>query len=408
MYAFRKPLTAATFDGEGLGPIALKTLFIGAQALGYTASKFLSIRVVSAMPPARRAAAILGLIGAAECALLLFALTPAPWSALWLFCNGLPLGMVFGLVMGFLEGRRQTEALAAGLCASFIVSSGVVKSVGRSLIVDHGVTEAWMPAATGALFIAPLLLCVALLAQIPPPDEADVEARAARPSMNARDRRAFYARHALGIVGLVATYLLLTVGRSLRDDFAVEIWRELGEAEKPSIFATTETLVMLCVLGISGATVRIRSNRRAFFASLGICAMGFAVLGLAVLMLTLDALSPLAFMVLSGVGLYVPYVAFHTTVFERLISVSRQRANIGYLMYIADAFGYLGYVAVMVARNLFEGSGGFLRLYIVTALVVAGGCTVAIILVGRYFARHFDSATSPAGALEGGPAHEHH
>ena len=35
----------------------------------------------------------------------------------WLFVNGLPLGMVFGLVIGFLEGRKVTEALSAGpLC----------------------------------------------------------------------------------------------------------------------------------------------------------------------------------------------------------------------------------------------------------------------------------------------------
>ena len=50
-----------------------------------------------------------------------------------MFINGLPLGMVFGLVMAYLEGRRQTEMLAAVLCASFIVSSGFVKSVGKWL-----------------------------------------------------------------------------------------------------------------------------------------------------------------------------------------------------------------------------------------------------------------------------------
>ena len=57
-----------------------------------------------------------------EVALLLFALVPAPYNFGCLFLNGLPLGMVFGLVLSFLEGRRLTEALAAGLCASFIVA----------------------------------------------------------------------------------------------------------------------------------------------------------------------------------------------------------------------------------------------------------------------------------------------
>ena len=31
--------------------------------------------------------------------------------------------MVFGLVLAYLEGRKLTESLAAGLCASFIISS---------------------------------------------------------------------------------------------------------------------------------------------------------------------------------------------------------------------------------------------------------------------------------------------
>ena len=60
---------------------------------------------------------------------------------------------------------------------------------------------------------------------------------------------------------------------------------------------------------------------------------------------------PFVFMVLLGLGLYVPYVAVHTTIFGRLIAMTRDRGNIGYLMYLADAFGYLGYVAVMIGKN---------------------------------------------------------
>jgi hypothetical protein len=56
-------------------------------------------------------------------------------------------------------------------------------------------------------------------------------------------------------------------------------------------------------------------------------------------------------MVLQGVGLYLPYIAVHTTIFERLIAMTRDRGNIGYLMYLADAFGYLGYVFVLLGRN---------------------------------------------------------
>ena len=211
VYAFRKPFTAATFEGLAYGGVALKALYVASQVAGYTVSKFVGIRVVSSMPPARRAGSIIGLVAVAQLALVLFGLTPAPWNAIWLFVNGLPLGLIFGLILAFLEGRRQTEALAAGLCASFILSSGVVKSVGRTLVVDHGIAEAWMPAVVGLLFLPPLLLFVALLSRIPPPGPEDVASRAPRQTMDGADRRSFFRRHAIGLVGLVAVYLLLTV-----------------------------------------------------------------------------------------------------------------------------------------------------------------------------------------------------
>ena len=101
-----------------------KTVLVTAQVLGYTAAKFIGIRVIAEMPPQRRAAGILVLIGMAEVALVLFGMAPPPLHVACLFLNGLSLGMVFGLVIGFLEGRRNTEPLAAGLCTSFILADG--------------------------------------------------------------------------------------------------------------------------------------------------------------------------------------------------------------------------------------------------------------------------------------------
>lgn len=392
MYAFRKPFTAGTFEGAVGGGLALKTLFIAAQVAGYTLSKFIGIRVVSEMPAHRRAISILGLIAFAELALFLFAITPSPWSALFLFMNGLPLGMVFGLVLAFLEGRKQTEALTAGLCASFILSSGVVKSVGRGLIHEDIASESWMPFATGLIFAVPLVLFVFLLAQIPPPKAEDVAERSERTQMFGPERRAFFKRYAAGIIGLVGCYLLLTIGRSTRDDFAVEIWRDLGTEGKPSIFARTETFVMLGVVFINGTATFIRSNRRAFLSSLVLCASGFVLLGACTFLHRMGAISPFTFMVLTGLGMYVPYVAFHTTVFERLIAVFRERGTLGYLMYLADAFGYLGYVAVLVIRNLTTETKNFLDLYLVLNLIVAISCLALVVFVWRVFSRRMRSA----------------
>ena len=351
MYAFRKPFTAAEYGEIELFNVGYKTVLIAAQVAGYTLSKFIGIKVISEMPPGRRAVAILGLIGLAELSLLLFAITPPPYGFPLLFLNGLPLGMVFGLVLSFLEGRRVTEALSAGLCASFILSSGVVKSVGRWLIVGLGVPEYWMPFLTGLLFMPPLLVSVYLLSRIPAPDEADVAVRSRRVPMTPNDRCSLFRRHAFGLSGLVLIYMLLTVIRSMRDDFAVEIWADLGHSGEPSVFAYSELAVMLGVTLVNGASVLVHDNRKAFLASFGLLLIGFAILRASLWAQSAGAVSPFAFMVLVGLGAYIPYVAFHTTVFERLLATFHERGNIGYLMYLADAMGYLTYVFLMVAKN---------------------------------------------------------
>ena len=126
MYGLRKPFTAATYADATAFGVGLKQSLVISQVLGYTLSKFIGIRVVSEMPARWRAAALAGLVLLAEIALVAFALVPRPWNVACLFMNGLPLGMVFGLVLAPLEGRRVTDLLTAGLCASFILAGGVM------------------------------------------------------------------------------------------------------------------------------------------------------------------------------------------------------------------------------------------------------------------------------------------
>jgi hypothetical protein len=394
MYAFRKPFSAGTYEGEMLWGVGYKTVLVVSQVFGYTLSKFIGIKVISEMTAGRRAVSILVLIGLAHLALLLFGLTPPPFNFVFLFLNGLPLGMVFGLVLSFLEGRQLTEALAAGLCASFIVSSGVVKTVGRSLVIYAGVDEYWMPFLTGLIFLPPLLLFVWMLSQIPPPRENDVQRRAQRSPMLRADRQRFFALHAVGLSMLIATYALLTIMRSIRDDFAVEVWRDLGQGDKPEIFTYSETLVMLGVVAINGSAILILDNRRALHTALATILAGFVVVALSVGGYLQGWLSGVPFMVLAGVGMYVPYVAFHTTLFERMIAVFRDKSNIGYLMYLADAVGYLGYVGVMLFRNFSQTSIHYLDFFLRASLLICLVSAVLMILCILYFLRKVASMDS--------------
>lgn len=404
MYAFRKPFTAATYEDAVWLGIGLKTILVASQTAGYTLSKFIGIKVVSEMPARYRAVSIVAMIAIAELALLLFGLTPAPWNAIWLFVNGLPLGMVFGLVLGFLEGRRVTEALSAGLCASFIISSGFVKSVGRSLILDYSVDPYWMPFLTGLIFVIPLLMFVWMLSQVPPPSAEDEALRSKRVPMLRSDRRQFMRRHAFGLIGLLTMYTLLTLIRSVRDDFAVEIWRDMGVTDEPDVFARSEFWVMIGVILINALAVTIKNNRVAFLSSIGLIGSGFVVVIGAVIGQRAGSLSPMTFMVILGLGMYIPYVAYHTTVFERMFAAFREVGTIGYLMYLADAIGYLGYVAVMVFRNSSSDQFEYLKLLNWLSISVALCSTVITGALAIYYFRVIpkqESLQRASGLVEG-------
>jgi len=240
MYAFRKPFTAATFEVVRGWHFVLdyKIALVIAQAVGYAVSKLIGVKVISEIDPARRGGAILGLIGVAWLALIAFALAPTPWNVLALFFNGLPLGMIWGLVFGYMEGRRVSEVLGSILCASFILSSGVVKSVGAWLILAVHVTPFWMPAATGALFFPLLFLSVWLLGALPPPNAEDEAERVKRAPMSAAERGAFLKAYAPGVVLLVLSYILLTgFSRQLRrrDLDGAGLWQGGGRLHRQRI-----------------------------------------------------------------------------------------------------------------------------------------------------------------------------
>ena len=186
-------------------------------------------------------------------------------------------------------------------------------------------------------------------------------------------------------MGLLLIYILLTIVRSLRDDFSVEIWQDLGVDDEPSVFAKSEFWVMVGVIAVNGMAVLIRNNRFALLTSLTCIGGGFIMILGTLLAHQANLLTPMGFMVLLGLGMYLPYVAFHTTVFERLIAAFRETGTVAYLMYLADAFGYLGYVGVMIFRNYASDELSYLNLLVWVAASIGIFSFVISCLIGVYY-----------------------
>ena len=383
MYAFRKPFAAASFEGMsflGTG-LELKTAFVISQIVGYTLSKYAGIKVVSEVTDARRARSLVLLVAVAWAALFAFAVLPSSVMPVALFVNGLCLGMIWGLVVRYLEGRRSSELLLAGLSTSFIVASGAVKDVGRLLMRDFAVSEAWMPAAVGAIFFPAFVVAVWLLDQVPEPSAADVEARVERRPMDARERIAFVRRFAVGLVPLFAVYVAATAYRDFRDNYGVEIFARLGYEEEPGLFTQTELPVAFGVLLTLAALNLVRDNRRGLAGAFAVMLAGAAILGGATMLLDAGSIDGLTFMVAVGLGSYLIYVPFNTVLFDRMIAATRVQATAVFAIYVADALGYTGSIATQLYKDFGDPSATRLEFFrgfsyafaIGAAALLAGG-----------------------------------
>ena len=389
MYAFRKPFTAASYDdyGDMLG-LKFKSIAVISQILGYALSKFIGIKVVSELGKNNRAKSILILIALAEIALLGFAVVPLKFKMVMLFCNGLPLGIIWGMVFSFLEGRRFTEAMGAGLCASFALASGFAKSIGIWLI-NSGVPEIWMPFTTGLIFALPLIFFTWMLSNLPEPSEADEAARTKRQPMNRAERIAFFKTFSGGLILLILVYVLLTAFRSFREDFMREILTVLGYGKEPEIFSLTEIPVTIGVLVLLGLLMFIKSNIRALQINHLVIAFGCATAGISTLLYQAALVGPLTWIMLTGFGTYTAYIPFNCLLFERLIASFKYVSNAGFLIYVADSFGYLGSVIVLIYKDFGHPELSWLKFFMNSSLALGLIGTLLVLISMLYFGKKF-------------------
>ncbi|HLO82596.1 MAG TPA: DUF5690 family protein [Chitinophagaceae bacterium] len=351
VYAFRKPFTVATFPGEMFSGITYQTILIISQVIGYMFSKFAGIRFISALKRTGRWMTGLILVGTAWFSLFLFAILPL-WAGIICFLvNGFMLGFMWGVVFSFAEGRRSTDFIGSVLAVSFIFAGGFTRSVAKWLMMEYGVTEKWMPFMTGLVFVVPLTILFYLLEKVPHPDNEDVRERAERVSMSKFDRKTIIAEFGSGLIIIAVIYTMLTVMRDIRDNYMGNMWTELGYQDNASVFTRSETRITLIILGIMSLIVLIRKNIAAFRTIHLIILAGFILAGISSLLFVNGQLDGGIWMQAVGLGLYMAYIPFNAIFFERMIAAFRLKGNVGFLIYITDAFGYLGSVMVMLFKE---------------------------------------------------------
>jgi hypothetical protein len=348
VYAFRKPFTAADYAGPKLIDIEPKIMFVTVQAIGYTISKFVGIVIISVLNKHFRGLWIIFCLVVCELGLIGFGAATFDSKPVLMFINGLPLGLLWGLVFSFIEGRQTTEFLATGMCISFIIASGAVKAVGSALIQNLHVDEYWMPALTGGIFFPLLIVGTYMLELLPEPSIRDIEMRAKRVSMTHADRVKLLRTFWPGILVMTIFYMTLAAIKDFRDNFAPELWSRFGWADTPpTLFAVSEIIVgIIVVIPILLFMVFIKHNLRTLVAYHLLIFCGLIVVG-AVAIVQRAKTSETVMMVGTGVGLSLAYVPFSQIIWDLILATFRYSATSGFLMYVCDSLGYLSSVGVI-------------------------------------------------------------
>ena len=140
----------------------------------------------------------------------------------------------------------------------------------------------------------------------------------------------------------------------------------------------------------SGNTIfYIKDNFKALLTYHALLILGTLVLAASTLMYQTGILDPFVWMVCTGFGLYICYVPFNCLFFDRFIAAFKVKGNSGFLIYIADAFGYVGSVLVLLYKNFGQAKLSWLNFFVYGTYAVAFiGIIITVVLFLHFGARH--------------------
>lgn len=208
--------------------------------------------------------------------------------------------------------------------------------------------------------------------------------------MNKKERINFVRTFFPGLLLLIIVYVMLTIIRDYRTNFAANIWKETGHENSISVFTQTEIPSSLLVLVLMSLLVYLKSNIAAFMTNLFLIVLGclFSLAG--TLLFMYHYLSVFWWMTLTGVGLYIGYVPFNCMLFERLIASFRYVSTAGFVIYVADSFGYLGSDLVLLLKNFGTSNLSYSDFFVKMILAVSLMGMVLVVLSSIYFKRKYE------------------
>lgn len=398
VYALRKPFTAASFENAEFFDMDYKVVVTISQILGYVVSKFIGIKLISELQSEERFKFILTSVLLAEASLILFGLLSTPFNVAAMFLNGLSLGCMWGVIFSFIEGRRVTDILASLLGVSMVISSGTAKSVGLYVMNHLHVSEFWMPALIGAVALPLLLLLGWALNKLPEPNKEDIAMKSERETLNGKQRWELFKSYMPFLSMLFIANIAIVILRDIKEDFLVNIIDV--SAYSPWLFAQIDSIVTLIILGIFGLMVLVKDNLKALSVLFGLIIAGMIVMSVVSFGQQQLRLSPVIWLFIQSLCLYIAYLTFQTIFFDRFIACFRIRGNVGFFIVTTDFLGYTGTVLVLVLKEFYNPDIDWAVFYNQFAGYVGIFCCVTFVCSFVYLHQRFRKETGVTAPRE--------
>lgn len=398
VYALRKPFTAASFENAEFFDMDYKVVVTISQILGYVISKFIGIKLISELKPEERFKFILTSVLLAEASLVLFGLLSTPFNVAAMFLNGLSLGCMWGVIFSFIEGRRVTDILASLLGVSMVISSGTAKSIGLYVMNHFQVSEFWMPALIGTVALPLLLLLGWALNKLPEPNKEDIAMKSERETLNGKQRWELFKSFMPFLSMLFVANIAIVVLRDIKEDFLVNIIDVT--AYSPWLFAQIDSVVTLIILGIFGLMVLVKDNLKALSVLFGLIITGMIVMAVVSFGQQQLQLSPVIWLFIQSLCLYIAYLTFQTIFFDRFIACFRIRGNVGFFIVTTDFLGYTGTVLVLVLKEFCNPDIDWAVFYNRLAGYVGIFCCVTFVCSFVYLHQRFRKETGVTATRE--------
>lgn len=276
------------------------------------------------------------------------------------FAGTAVISLAFCAYLAYAQGRRASDvampvatlAILLAPAVSRPLSTGVADLLARVGDGSDSDGHLWMPLAVSALCVVPTLAAALALALTPPPSRADVRARSAATASHvafkaptedtntggdqgsasavALDAKAlagavngaWFRRHWAVIAGLAVSNAALQGLGAVRDVFTADLVGP-GAPWWQSVVADAPACVVACLCYVP--LLWVGDNRRAFVAIGAVGVLAALLLAASGAASLTGWLSPLAFLVVGGVGHFFALVPFSGggIVFERLMGAAR-------------------------------------------------------------------------------------